>query len=89
MLEFMSCSRPVILGVDGQAREILKDANAGIFVAPEDVSALVKAIMDLTEDAGLRKTLGENGRNHILQNFSREQTATLYLKVLAEVVPRV
>ena len=28
MLEFMSCARPVILGVDGQARQILEEARA-------------------------------------------------------------
>ena len=28
MLEFMSCARPVILGVDGQARQIVEDAGS-------------------------------------------------------------
>ena len=30
MLEFMSCARPVILGVDGQARAILEEARGGL-----------------------------------------------------------
>ena len=29
MLEFMACARPVILGVDGQARAILEEADGG------------------------------------------------------------
>ena len=36
MLEFMSCGRPVILGVDGHARRVLQRASGGIFVEPED-----------------------------------------------------
>jgi len=32
MLEFMSCARPVILGVDGQARAILEDARGGLVI---------------------------------------------------------
>ena len=28
MLEFMSCARPIILGVEGQARKILEEAGA-------------------------------------------------------------
>jgi len=86
MLEFMSCGRPVILGVDGQAREIVESARAGIYIEPENVSALVKAIVELEADPELRSILGTSGREYILQNFSRQQTANLYLDVLAEIL---
>jgi colanic acid biosynthesis glycosyl transferase WcaI len=82
MLEFMSCGRPVILGVDGQARKIMDEAQAGIFVEPENVVDLVRAVSQLVADAGLRETLGRNGRRHILQHFSRKHTARAYLQVL-------
>jgi len=82
MLEFMSCARPVILAVDGQAREIMDAAEAGIFVEPESVRGLVKAIQQLAADPVLCGTLGEKGRKYILRNFSRQQTALDYLKVL-------
>jgi len=36
MLEFMSCARPVILGVEGQARQIVEDAGAGVVIEPEN-----------------------------------------------------
>src|SRR5262249_22216797 len=36
MLEFMSCGRSVILGVEGQARQILEQAQAGIAIEPEN-----------------------------------------------------
>lgn len=82
MLEFMSCARPVILGVDGQARKILDAAQAGIFVEPENVGDLVRAITRLAADAGLCEFLGRNGRRHILEHFSRRQTAKTYIDVL-------
>ena len=82
MLEFMSCARPVILGVDGQARKILDAAQAGIFVEPENVDDLVRAITRLAADASLRESLGRNGRRHILEHFSRRQTAKTYIEVL-------
>lgn len=82
MLEFMSCARPVILGVDGQAREIVEQAQAGIFVEPESVPELVAAVLRLREDPTLRKLLGFNGRSHILEHFSRKRTADTYLEVL-------
>ncbi|MBZ5598750.1 MAG: glycosyltransferase family 4 protein [Acidobacteriia bacterium] len=86
MLEFMSCARPVILGVDGQARKILDAAQAGIFVEPENVSDLMRAITCLAADADLRELLGRNGRRHILEHFSRRQTARTYIAVLEDLL---
>ena len=88
MLEFMSCARPVILGVDGQARQIVEEANAGIAIEPENAEALTQAIIQLAADRELRTTLGQNGREHILQNFSRGRTAEKYIQVLQRVVEK-
>jgi glycosyltransferase involved in cell wall biosynthesis len=82
MLEFMACARPVILGVDGQARKIIEEAQAGVFVEPENATALAQAVTDLARDAGLRESLGRNGRRYILQRYSRRHTALAYIQVL-------
>jgi colanic acid biosynthesis glycosyl transferase WcaI len=86
MLEFMSCARPVILGVDGHARKVMERANAGIFITPEDPAALAEAVMRLAADPVLRESLGRNGRQHILRYFSRQDTAKLYLEVLQDLL---
>ena len=88
MLEFMSCARPVILGVDGHARKVLKQANAGIFITPEDPAALANAVMQLANDPALRESLGRNGRQHVLQCFSRQHTAKEYLDLLQNLLER-
>jgi colanic acid biosynthesis glycosyl transferase WcaI len=82
MLEFMSCARPVILGVDGQARQIIDDAGAGIVIEPENSEALVAAISQLSDDRELGVTLGQKGREYIVQHFSRGRTAEKYIAVL-------
>ena len=83
MLEFMSCARPVILGVDGQARQILEDAQAGICIEPGNPSELAEAILRLASNEQLREMLGRNGRRHVLQYFSRRRTAQTYVDVLS------
>jgi len=88
MLEFMSCARPVILGVDGQARKIMDQAGAGVYVEPENVAALVQVIARLAANPALRETLGRNGRRHIIEHFSRQQTAKAYIAVLEGIVDR-
>ncbi|HEX8926602.1 MAG TPA: glycosyltransferase family 4 protein, partial [Terriglobales bacterium] len=39
MLEFMSCARPVILAVRGQAQDVLEAAGAGVCVEPDNPQA--------------------------------------------------
>jgi colanic acid biosynthesis glycosyl transferase WcaI len=86
MLEFMSCSRPVILGVDGQARQIVEQAQAGLVIEPENAVALAQAIRQLAANRELAARLGQKGREHILRYFSRAQTAEKYIEVLQRVL---
>jgi glycosyltransferase involved in cell wall biosynthesis len=86
MLEFMSCGRAVVLGVEGQAAELLQQAKAGICVPPENPHELAKAIAALYRDSELRGRMGANGRAYILQNLTRERTAAKYELVLEAVL---
>jgi len=82
MLEFMACGRPVILGVDGQARKILESAGAGVFIEPENSTALVNAIVAFVDHPEDRRSYGSNAREYILRHGSREATAKSYIEVL-------
>ena len=86
MLEFMSCGRPVVLGVDGQARSILESARAGIVIEPESSRALTEAICYLSANREAACELGRNGREYILREFSRSQTAEEYIRVLEDLL---
>ncbi len=88
MLEFMSCAKPVILGVDGQARSILEAGQAGVYIEPEDATQLVEAIERLRNNPEACKNFGDSGRVHILNHFSRQKTAETYLQVLEGVLNR-
>lgn len=82
MLEFMSCGVPVILSVDGQAREVMEKGRGGVFVPPEDSKALAEAVITLKEDEKLRENLKQNGRNFILNEYTRKAKAKEYLNIL-------
>ena len=81
MLEFMACGRPVILGVEGQAREILDAARGGIGIPPENAEALAAAVVtlqtqsrcgratDRTARAISRKTSPGKHRNPLRADF--------------------
>ena len=82
LLEYMACERPVIVAVDGQARQIIEEAGAGVFVEPENSKALVKAVHDLAGDTEHRRQMGTRGRQYIVNKLSREKTARYYITVL-------
>jgi glycosyltransferase involved in cell wall biosynthesis len=85
LLEYMACERPVIVAVDGQARQIIEEADAGVFVEPENHRALAKAIIDLAQDPNRRLRMGTNGRQYIVNRLSRQKTAQDYITVLQEI----
>jgi len=82
LLEYMACERPVIVAVDGQARQIVEEAGAGVFVEPENSKELVRAILNLAKDPEHRRKMGTNGRQYIVNKLSREKTAWDYIAVL-------
>ncbi len=86
MLEFMSCARPVILGVEGQARQIVEEAQAGIVIEPENANDLAEAICSLVADAERGRRLGRNGRAFIQAKYSRGQTANAYVGILEKLL---
>jgi glycosyltransferase involved in cell wall biosynthesis len=87
MFEAMAAARPVVLGVEGEAKEILTEAQAGIAVPPEDPTALATAILRLWSQPRLCCELGENGRDAVLRKHSRASQARAYLELLAELSP--
>jgi glycosyltransferase involved in cell wall biosynthesis len=86
MLEFMSCERPVILGVDGQARSIMEEARGGLVIEPENTEALVNAACYLAVNQELAREMGRNGREYIVRKFSRRHTAEKYIRVLEQML---
>lgn len=83
MFEIMACARPIVLGVEGQAKRLLAEAGAGVAVEPENAQALTEAIVSLAADPGLRRTYGEEGRAHVVAHYSRSRKAQDYLDCLS------
>lgn len=75
MFDFMACGKPIILSVNGEARNIFEEADAGVYVAPENFYQMSDAIIQLYEDRELCRRLGENGRRYVIEKFSRREQA--------------
>lgn len=75
MFEYMACGRPIVLSIQGEAEILIREANAGIAVEPENAEVIAEAVLKLYRDESLRRTLGRNGRIYVAQKFSRKQIA--------------
>ncbi|HZM14533.1 MAG TPA: glycosyltransferase family 4 protein [Candidatus Krumholzibacteria bacterium] len=86
LFEIMGCSRPVILGVEGEAQIAVERAEAGLCVAPEDPQQLAEAILTLFQDPALADRLGRNGRSYVRRHYCRDRLAGAYFALLRQVV---
>jgi glycosyltransferase involved in cell wall biosynthesis len=74
MYEAMACARPIILAVDGEARDLVeREAGAALHIEPENPQALAEATLRLKADPELAARLGARGRAFVRQRFDRDQ----------------
>jgi glycosyltransferase involved in cell wall biosynthesis len=86
IFESMGCARPILLGVDGQTREIVEAAGAGVFFQPGDAGELGARLLELVDQPDRLRAMGESGRAFALEHYRREDLARRYREVLSEVV---
>ncbi len=81
--EIMAAGLPIILAVDGEARELFVDqAKAAIFCEPENSVMMASIIKEMYHSPSLRASLGINGKKWVLENCSRQQQAREYIKLI-------
>ncbi|HVJ80529.1 MAG TPA: glycosyltransferase family 4 protein [Planctomycetia bacterium] len=83
IFEIMGMRRPMVISVDGDARQCVEAAEAGLFAEPENVGALCSSIEQILADPALAERMGRSGRRYVERNFDRRVLAQQYLYLLA------
>jgi glycosyltransferase involved in cell wall biosynthesis len=86
MFEAMAMACPIVLGVEGEAKELLQAAGAGLAITPESAAELAANVVRLAEDRELAAGLGNRGLAHVRENFDREKLAARFLDLLVSAV---
>jgi len=71
---------PVITSRIAGLPEVVEDEKTGLLVPPGDPTALADAIIRLLEDEELRRSMGQAGRERVLQHFTWD-------KIVQDLVP--
>jgi len=86
VITLMSSARAIVASVSpgSEVARVLKEADAGVLVAPEDPDALLEAILALRDDAARRNNLGARGRMFAERFWEKRRTlSSLEAQLLA------
>lgn len=85
IFENLAMKVPVILGVDGEARELfVNQGNCALYFEPENEQLLSEAVLKVFFDPDLRKRLADNGIRYVAEKFERNQIARDFRNQLVE-----
>jgi glycosyltransferase involved in cell wall biosynthesis len=85
IFETMAMQRPIIMGVRGEARDIVMEAHAGIAMEPDSALSLVEAVESLADNPEPTKELGKFARKFVAAYYDRDVLADRYLRLLESV----
>jgi glycosyltransferase involved in cell wall biosynthesis len=83
--EDAAMEKPILLGFEGEARAMLRQADCGLAFEPDNDEQLAAAALRLAADPAEARRLGVNGRAFVLERFDRRTLAHEYLHILERV----
>ncbi len=86
ILEAMAAGLPVITTDQGAIRETVIDGVNGFIVPKDDPEAIAGKIVLLLQDEGLRKRMGQAGRERFLKHYTLDRWAKDMVRVFQEVL---
>ena len=72
MFEYMACAKPIIVGVKGEAKNLVLKSKSGIVVEPENTSDMYNAILAYYTNKEKRDSDGQNGLKFVEENLMKE-----------------
>jgi glycosyltransferase involved in cell wall biosynthesis len=84
MFEAWAMGKPIVLGVEGFAANLLHQAAGGVCIEPENAEQLAHAVERLADDRAWGRRLGDAGRRHVLRHFDRDELSNDYLAVIRQ-----
>jgi glycosyltransferase involved in cell wall biosynthesis len=85
--DYMSCKKPVLLAIDGVSRELIEEAQCGMYVEPENIKSIVEGVTELmNKNTQELQEIGENGYTFAKENFDRDQLAKKYVMDIKTII---
>lgn len=82
IFESMAMQCPIILGVAGEVKRIIEQAESGVCIVPESATELLKAVSRLQKDSQLAVQMGERGRKYVAGHYDRAVLAKRFEELI-------
>jgi glycosyltransferase involved in cell wall biosynthesis len=79
--DYMSCKKPILMAIDGVSRELIEEAECGLFVQPENPQSFYEKTLFYIENPLVAKQHGLNGNDYARQHFDRKVLSDKYMKI--------
>lgn len=77
--DYMACKKPILMGIDGISRQLVEDAQAGLYVEPENTADLIEKINFFLENKQELTKMGNSGYAYAKAHFDREILGKSYI----------
>ena len=85
VFDYMAAAKPIVLAIDGVIREVIDSAKGGVFVPPGNPQLLAAAIADMADHREDARQMGQNARDYVVQNFSRDDHARQLARLISRI----
>ena len=72
VFDYMSMSTPILIGVNGEAKEIVEEHEAGFYFEPENGDDFVRVLKFAQSHPDKLKKISQHVKEKLLQSFNRE-----------------
>lgn len=84
VIDYMTCQTPIIAGIKGTAAKIIETNKAGFVFEQDNISGMIKKVLELRENPNQLQHLAENCTRTIRENFLWEEN----IEKLTEIIDR-
>ncbi|MBC8046651.1 MAG: glycosyltransferase family 4 protein [Fimbriimonadaceae bacterium] len=86
--DYLSCKKPVLMAIEGVSKKLIEEAQAGLYVEPENPEHFAKQVKAYLNNPQLLSQHGENGYAFVHKYFDREKLAAEYITELEKFIKK-
>lgn len=86
IFESLAMAKPIVLGVEGESAELVRESGGGLVVEPENAQQMADAISKLANDLALCERMGTCGSQYVRENFDRANLARTYEELIGSLL---
>lgn len=84
---YLAMGKPIVMGVSGDAADLIRNSNSGVTSKPNDATSLAKAITELSlMSDNQRDEMGINGREFYRKKLSLKIGVVKFVRIFEEVI---